>query len=75
MCLIGEDKYMKRIKKCKQGFTLVEMVIVIALIIILALVIVFDVVDYLQAAKGATVKMSEHNEEIAHATGDISANI
>ncbi|MBR2752091.1 MAG: type II secretion system protein [Clostridiales bacterium] len=66
---------MKRIKKYKRGFTLVEMVIVIALVIILSLVILFEVVNYLTAAKGATLKMSEHNEEIAHATGDISANI
>ena len=66
---------MKRIKKYKRGFTLVEIVIVIALVIILSLVILFEVVNYLTAAKGATHKMSEHNEEIAHATGDISANI
>jgi len=66
---------MKRISKNRRGFTLVEMVIVIALIIILALVIFYNVVDYMNAAKGATKKLSEHNSAIGEGTSDISANL
>ena len=66
---------MKRIRKNRKGFTLVEMVLVIAIIVILALVIFYDVVDYMNAAKSATAKMSEHNSAIAEGTADISANL
>jgi len=44
----------------KKGFTLLEMVLVIAIIVIISLVIYFNVVDYLRAAKGATEKLDEH---------------
>ena len=45
---------MKKIQKNRKGFTLVEMVLVIAIIVILAAVVFFTVADYLNAAKGAT---------------------
>ncbi|MBO4495763.1 MAG: type II secretion system protein [Clostridiales bacterium] len=66
---------MKKIQKNRKGFTLVEMVLVIAIIVILAAVVFFTVADYLNAAKGATSKLSEHNQAIADGTADISANI
>ncbi len=66
---------MKKIQKNRKGFTLVEMVLVIAIIVILAAVVFFTVADYLNAAKSATQKMSYHNSAIAEGTADISANL
>jgi len=66
---------MKKIQKNRKGFTLVEMVLVIAIIVILAAVVFFTVADYLNAAKGATKKLSEHNSAIGEGTSDISANL
>lgn len=49
---------MKKINK--KGFTLIEMVIVIAIIVILAIVVYFTVAEYLNKAKSATEKMESH---------------
>ena len=55
---------MKRIGKSRKGFTLVEMVLVIAIIVILAVVIIFSVGKYLNASNAAVNSISEHNAEI-----------
>lgn len=47
-------------RKKKRGFTLIEMVIVIAIIVILSIVVFFAVASYLNAAKSATEKMDSH---------------
>lgn len=63
---------MKKVVKSRKGFTLVEMVLVIAIIVILAGVLVFGVAKYLSAANIATVSVSEHNsyiEEVADTVG------
>ena len=44
---------MKKIQKSKKGFTLVEMVLVIAIIVILAAVLVLGIGAYLTKAKAA----------------------
>jgi prepilin-type N-terminal cleavage/methylation domain-containing protein len=44
----------------RKGFTLIEMVLVIAIIVVLAIVVYFSVVDYLSAAKKATEELEEH---------------
>ena len=44
---------MKKIQKSKKGFTLVEMVLVIAIIVILAAVLVLGIGAYLKKAKAA----------------------
>ena len=44
---------MKKIQKSKKGFTLVEMVLVIAIIVILAAVLVLGIGAYLKKARAA----------------------
>lgn len=55
---------MKKISKNKKGFTLVEMVIVIAIILILASVIIFSVTKFIKAANSAKQSISAHNNAI-----------
>ncbi|MBR4556343.1 MAG: type II secretion system protein [Clostridiales bacterium] len=55
---------MKKIQKSKKGFTLVEMVLVIAIIVILAAVLIIGVTQYLNAANKASHSISEHNSAI-----------
>ena len=55
---------MKKISKNKKGFTLVEMVIVIAIILILASVIIFSVSRFMNAARSAEASVAAHNKEI-----------
>ncbi len=66
---------MKKIQKNRKGFTLVEMVLVIAIIVILAAVVFFSVADYLNKAKKATSKIKEHNSAIEVVTAEINANM
>ncbi|MBQ5966465.1 MAG: prepilin-type N-terminal cleavage/methylation domain-containing protein [Clostridiales bacterium] len=56
---------MVKLHKTKKGFTLVEMVLVIAIIMIIAVVIWFTVSVYLNKAQSATESISEHNEAIS----------
>lgn len=55
---------MKKISKNKKGFTLVEMVIVIAIILILASVIIFSVTKFINAANDAKKSIGDHNDAI-----------
>lgn len=55
---------MKKILKNKKGFTLVEMVIVIAIILILAAVVFFGVQRFLNAANSTADTLEERNDEI-----------
>lgn len=64
---------MKKISKSKKGFTLVEMVLVIAIIVILAAVMFFAVSDYISKAKTATACLIAHNNQIDAATAEINA--
>ena len=64
---------MKKISKSKKGFTLVEMVLVIAIIVILAAVMFFAVSGYIQRAKNATACLQAHNAEIDDAVAEIDA--
>ncbi|MBR3033497.1 MAG: type II secretion system protein [Clostridiales bacterium] len=63
---------MKKIQKNRKGFTLVEMVLVIAIIVILAAVVFFSVANYLNKAKSATKSISEHNKAIEDVTAEIN---
>ena len=66
---------MRKIHKNRQGFTLIEMVLVIAICVILAMVIWFNVADYMAKAKSATSKMESHQQEIDYVTAQIEGEI
>jgi type IV pilus assembly protein PilA len=66
---------MKKIQKNKKGFTLVEMVLVIAIIVILAAVVFFSVSSYLAKARSATQKIKSHNDAIIEVTKAIDADL
>ena len=55
---------MKKISKTKRGFTLIEMVLVIAIIVILAAVLVFSISGYVERAKNAASSLHDHNESV-----------
>ena len=59
---------MKKIQKSKKGFTLVEMVLVIAIIVILA-----AVGTYLNKAKAASSSIQAHNKSISLVNSEINA--
>ena len=59
---------MKKIQKSKKGFTLVEMVLVIAIIVILAAVLLFAVGKYLNAANKASSSISMHQSAVDSVT-------
>jgi len=63
---------MKKIQKNKKGFTLIEMVLVIAIIVILAAVLVISVSGYIQKAKDAATSVASHNQSVKLATSAIS---
>ena len=63
---------MKKIQKSKKGFTLVEMVLVIAIIVILAAVLLFTVSKYINAANNAKSSISKHNSAINQVTNEVS---
>ncbi len=65
---------MKKIQKSKKGFTLVEMVLVIAIIVILAAVLVIGITKYITAAKAAQASLSQHNSSIGEVNSAITAN-
>lgn len=55
---------MKKIQKTKKGFTLIEMVLVVAIIIILAGVLFISVTGYLRSARSAANSVSVHNSNL-----------
>lgn len=62
---------MKKISKSKKGFTLVEMVLVIAIICILAVAIVLNFTEYLKRADQATSAIASHSNEVESIVGRI----
>ncbi len=66
---------MKKISKSKKGFTLVEMVLVIAIICILAAVLVLSVTQYIDRANKATSVINENREEVSAAVSEIDAAV
>ncbi len=67
------SKGMKKISKRlnRTGFTLIEMVLVIAIIVILAAVLVFNISTYLDRAKNAASSLKSHNSSISEVTNEI----
>ena len=66
---------MKKIQKTKKGFTLVEMVLVIAIIVILAAVLALSIGTYIGRAKKAASSVSLHNWSVSKATSEIDAQL
>lgn len=67
---------MKKCSKCtKKGFTLVEMVLVIAIIVILASVMIMGVSDYIQRARNAAASVGIHHDEIARGVAEIDGQM
>lgn len=64
---------MKKIQKSKKGFTLVEMVLVIAIIVILAAVLVLGIGTYLAKARAASSSIAAHNSSISIVNSEIDA--
>ena len=66
---------MKRIGKTKKGFTLVEMVLVIAIIVILAAVLVLGIGSYLNKARAAASSVTAHNSSVEAVTSEIDVQL
>ena len=64
---------MKKIVKSRKGFTLVEMVLVIAIIVILAAVLVLGIGTYLNKAKAVASSVMVHNSSISIVNSEIDA--
>lgn len=64
---------MKKIQKSKKGFTLVEMVLVIAIIVILAAVLVLGIGAYLNKARAAASSIKDHNSSVEYINSAIDA--
>lgn len=64
---------MKRINNQKKGFTLVEMVLVIAIIVILASVMIISISGYLKRASNVKADVQSHNNAVNSASGAIDA--
>jgi prepilin-type N-terminal cleavage/methylation domain-containing protein len=62
---------MKKIHKTKRGFTLIEMVLVIAIIIILAAVMFISISGYINTANTAAASVSSHNKILNSLTSGI----
>jgi len=62
---------MKKLNKSRKGFTLVEMVLVIAIIVILAAVLVLGIGQYLNKAKAAASSVTNHNSSISILNSEI----
>ncbi len=62
---------MRRLNKSRKGFTLVEMVLVIAIIVILAAVLLLGIGTYLNAANVAADSVTAHNNSVNYITNEI----
>ena len=64
---------MKKIQKSKKGFTLIEMILVIAIIVILASVLFISITGYINNANTAKGKVATHNSLITSLSADIQS--
>ena len=66
---------MKRIGKTRKGFTLVEMVLVIAIIVILAGVLIVGIGTYLNKAKVASLSVTAHNSSVEFVNSEVDRQL
>ena len=66
---------MRRIGKTRKGFTLVEMVLVIAIIVILTGVLVIGIGSYLNKARAAASSVTVHNSSVEEVTSVIDLTL
>ena len=66
---------MKKIQKSKKGFTLVEMVLVIAIIVILAAVLIIGITKYLNGANAAKKSISQHQSAVDKVVTDVNKQV
>ena len=66
---------MRKVSKSRKGFTLVEMVLVIAIIVILAAVLVLGIGTYLEKARAAASSVTAHNDSITIIVEEIEAEL
>lgn len=66
---------MKRVVKNKKGFTLVEMVLVIAIIVILSAVMLMSIGNYLDKAKTAADDLKKHNDSVSYINSQIDSKL
>ena len=62
---------MKKISKNKAGFTLIEMMLVIAIIVILSGVLLVGISKYITDAKSQSAKVDTHNNAASKAEKDV----
>lgn len=60
-------------KLSKRGFTLVEMVLVLAIIVILSAVFFLGLSEYISRAKNATACMAAYNAEVDKCVAECNA--
>ncbi|MBR4429746.1 MAG: type II secretion system protein [Clostridiales bacterium] len=66
---------MRKIGKRRAGFTLVEMVLVIAIIVILAGVLVIGIGTYLNKAKRAADSVTLHNSSVEYLNAEVEKQL
>ena len=66
---------MKKLRRSKKGFTLIEMVLVIAIIVVLASVLILNIAGYMDRAHNAASSLAEHNSTIERVTDEINAAV
>ena len=64
-----------KITKSRKGFTLIEMILVIAIIVILAAVLLFGTMSYLNKSRNAAASLSVHNSRVDEINNEISSEI
>ena len=62
---------MRKIGKTRKGFTLVEMVLVIAILVILAGVFIIGIGTYLSRAQATASSLNSHNSSIISITDEV----
>ena len=66
---------MRKIGKTRRGFTLVEMVLVIAIIVILASVLVIGIGNYLNKARRAADSVTLHNSSVEYLSAEVEQQL